>query len=334
MKRFESKVLMLTAQSLPLLETRAPLDGRKPGWLKVRAPGGPNYMRLRRLVREWNLHTVCEEAHCPNIGECWEDATATFMILGDVCTRNCGYCAVTHGRPVWEDREEPERIGRAVADLGLDYVVITSVNRDDLTDGGAAHWAATIRAVRRQAPACRVEALIPDFQGSTASLDDVIAAGPDVLNHNTETVPRLYKTARHGGRYDRTLDLFRHARAVAPALPTKSGIILGLGETTDELIDTLRDLRRVDVDLLTLGQYLRPSPAHLPVAKYYRPEEFAALAAVGRDLGFRHVESGPLVRSSYHAKRQTEGAGTRRAGPQGPGAGPPRHEPASPTPRQ
>jgi lipoic acid synthetase len=289
-----------------LLESAAALGGRKPAWLKVRAPGGPNYLRLRRLMRDWNLHTVCEEAHCPNIGECWEDATATFMILGDVCTRNCGYCAVTHGRPVWEDREEPERIGRAVADLGLDYVVITSVNRDDLADGGAAHWAATIRAVRRAAPRCRVEALVPDFQGNTAALDDVIDAAPHVLNHNTETVPRLYKVARHGGRYDRTLDLFRHARAAAPGLTTKSGLILGLGETTDELVTTLRDLRAVDVDLLTLGQYLRPSPAHLPVVKYYRPEEFAELAAVGRDLGFRHVESGPLVRSSYHAKRQAQ----------------------------
>jgi lipoyl synthase len=297
---------MPTVQSLPLLEPTAPRDGPKPPWLKVRAPGGPNYLRLRRLVRHRNLHTVCEEARCPNIGECWEDATATFMILGDVCTRNCGYCAIAHGRPVWEDREEPERIGRAVADLALDYVVITSVNRDDLADGGAAHWAATIRAVHRAVPACRVEALIPDFQGNAASLDMVIAAGPDVLNHNTETVPRLYRVARHGGRYERTLDLFRHARAIAPGLTTKSGIIVGLGETVDELIGTLRDLRAVDVDLLTLGQYLRPSAAHLPVAKYYRPEEFAELAAVGRELGFRHVESGPLVRSSYHAKRQAQ----------------------------
>ncbi len=296
---------MPTLQSLPLLES-APPDGRKPAWLKVRAPGGPNYLRLRRLVREWNLHTVCEEARCPNIGECWQDATATFMILGDVCTRNCGYCAIAHGRPVWEDREEPERIGQAVAELGLDYVVITSVNRDDLADGGAAHWAATIRAVRRAAPRCRVETLIPDFQGSASALDVVIAARPDVLNHNTETVPRLYSLARHGGRYDRTLGLFRRARAAAPDLTTKSGIIVGLGETVDELISTMRDLRAVDVDLLTLGQYLRPSPAHLPVVKYYRPEEFVELGAVGRELGFRHVESGPLVRSSYHAKKQAQ----------------------------
>jgi lipoic acid synthetase len=306
MKRFELSNQMPTGQSLPMLESPAPAAARKPAWLKVRAPGGPNYLRLRRLVRERNLHTVCEEAHCPNIGECWEDATATFMILGDVCTRNCGYCAVAHGRPVWEDREEPERIGRAVADLALDYVVVTSVNRDDLADGGAAHWAATIRAVRRHAPGCRIETLIPDFQGRHASLDVVIAVAPDVLNHNTETVPRLYPTARHGGRYERVLDLFRHARASAPDLVTKSGIILGLGETADELLATLRDLRAVGVELLTLGQYLRPSPAHLPVAKFYRPEEFDELGAVGRGLGFAHVEAGPLVRSSYHAKRQTE----------------------------
>jgi lipoic acid synthetase len=280
--------------------------GRKPEWLKVRAPGGANYIRLRRLMREWNLHTVCEEAHCPNIGECWEDATATFMILGDVCTRNCGYCAIAHGRPVWEDREEPERIGRAVADLALDHVVITSVNRDDLADGGAAHWAATIRAVRRQAPGCRIEALVPDFQGLPSSLETVIAAAPDIMNHNTETVPRLYPVARHGGRYERTLGLFRHVRATSPSLATKSGLILGLGESVEELTATMRDLRDVDVNILTLGQYLRPSASHLPVEKYYRPDEFSELASIGRSLGFIHVESGPLVRSSYHAKRQAD----------------------------
>jgi len=293
---------------LPVLQPIAVPEGRKPAWLKVRAPGGPNYMRLKSRMREWNLHSVCEEARCPNIGECWEDATATFMILGDVCTRNCGYCAIAHGRPAWEDREEPERIGRAVEALGLEYVVITSVNRDDLADGGAAHWAATIRAVRRQAPACRVEALIPDFQGLASSLAEVIEAAPAILNHNTETVPRLYKVARHGGRYDRTLELFRRARAQAPALPTKSGIILGLGETREELVSTMRDLREVGVSILTLGQYLRPSAAHLPVARYYHPDEFAELGAVGLSLGFAHVESGPLVRSSYHAKRQADAA--------------------------
>ena len=292
--------------SLPLLEAPRPTDSPKPPWLKVRAPGGPNFVRLKGLMRQWNLHSVCEEAHCPNIGECWEDLTATFMILGDVCTRNCGYCAVTHGRPVWEDREEPERVGRAIRELGLEYVVITSVNRDDLADGGAAHFAATVRAVRRHAPGCRVELLIPDFQGNAGALQTVLEAGPDVLNHNTETVPRLYKVARHGGRYERALELFRRARAGAPGRVTKSGIILGLGEERAELLATMRDLRGVNVNVLTLGQYLRPSPRHLPIARYYRPEEFAELAERGRAMGFAHVEAGPLVRSSYHAKRQSE----------------------------
>ena len=292
---------------LPLIETPRPTVSPKPSWLKVRAPGGPRYLRLKGLMKEWNLHSVCEEAHCPNIGECWEDLTATFMILGDVCTRNCGYCAVTHGRPSWEDREEPMRVGCAVAELGLEHVVITSVNRDDLADGGAAHFAATVRAIRREAPGCRVELLIPDFQGSSTALAAVIEAGPDVLNHNTETVPRLYKVARHGGRYERTLELFRRARAVAPRLVTKSGIIVGLGEEYRELLDTMRDLRAADVNVLTLGQYLRPSASHLPVARYYPPEEFVELARIGHAMGFDHVEAGPLVRSSYHAKRQVEG---------------------------
>jgi lipoic acid synthetase len=309
MMRFERKERLLMTRSLPVIQPESLHEGRKPPWLKVRAPGGPNYMRLKHRMREWNLHSVCEEARCPNIGECWEEATATFMILGDVCTRNCGYCAIAHGRPTWEDREEPERLGRAVGELGLEYVVITSVNRDDLADGGAAHWAATIRAVHRHAPRCRVEALIPDFQGSGASLAAVLEARPEVLNHNTETVPSLYKYARHGGRYARVLELFRRARAWAPALPTKSGIILGLGEERDELVATLRDLREVGVSIVTLGQYLRPSAQHLPVARYYHPDEFAELAALGRALGFAHVESGPLVRSSYHAKRQTDAAG-------------------------
>src|SRR5262244_827411 len=266
---------------LPLFESTRPATVPKPAWLKVRAPGGPNYIRLKGLMREWNLHSVCEEAHCPNIGECWEDSTATFMILGDICTRNCGYCAVTHGKPVWEDREEPERVGRAVGELGLEHVVITSVNRDDLADGGAQIFAATVHAIRRFAP--------------------------DILNHNTETVPRLYKVARHGGRYERTLELFRRARRAAPRLPTKSGIILGLGEERAELLDTMRDLRAADVNILTLGQYLRPSTQHLPVARYYSPDEFTELGEAGRALGFAHVESGPLVRSSYHAKRQVDG---------------------------
>ena len=292
---------------LPLLEPTGSPTVPKPAWLKVRAPGGPTYIRLKGLMREWNLHSVCEEAHCPNIGECWEESTATFMILGDVCTRNCGYCAVAHGKPVWEDREEPERVGRAVGELGLEHVVITSVNRDDLADGGAGAFAATVRAIRRSAPACRVELLIPDFQGRADALETVIDAAPDILNHNTETVPRLYKVARHGGRYERTLELFRRARRAAPRLLTKSGIILGLGEGREELLETMRDLRGADVNILTLGQYLRPSAQHLPVARYYTPAEFSELAEAGRAIGFAHVESGPLVRSSYHAKRQVAG---------------------------
>jgi len=288
--------------SLPVIQPQDAATGRKPAWLKVRAPGGANYIRLKRLLREQNLHTVCEEARCPNIGECWQDATATFMILGDVCTRNCGYCAVTHGKPTWEDREEPDRIGRATARMDLAHVVITSVNRDDLADSGAAHWASTIRAVHRHAPACRVEVLVPDFLGLASAIDTV----PHVFNHNTETVPRLYKVARHGGRYERALGIFRHVSGRAPGLVTKSGIIVGLGEVREELLATMRDLREVGVSILTLGQYLRPSPAHLPVTRYYHPDEFAALAEAGRAMGFAHVEAGPLVRSSYHAKTQAD----------------------------
>ena len=294
--------------SLPVIQPNDVAAGRKPAWLKVRAPGGANYIRLKRLLREANLHTVCEEAHCPNIGECWEDATATFMILGDVCTRNCGYCAVTHGKPTWEDREEPERIGRATASMQLAHVVITSVNRDDLADGGAAHWAATIRAVRRLAPSCRIEVLVPDFLGLESSIDTVAEAGPDIFNHNTETVPRLYKVARHGGRYERALGIFRHVGPRHPHLVLKSGIIVGLGEEQDELLATMRDLRDAGVAILTLGQYLRPSPAHLPVARYYHPDEFTALAEAGHAMGFTHVEAGPLVRSSYHARNQADAA--------------------------
>ncbi|MEK6666655.1 MAG: lipoyl synthase [candidate division NC10 bacterium] len=296
--------------SLPLLDTPPHANPRKPDWLKVRAPGGPGYIRLKSLMREWNLHTVCEEAHCPNIGECWEDLTATFMILGDVCTRNCGYCAVAHGRPVWEDREEPERVGRAVRALGLEHVVVTSVNRDDLADGGAAVFAATVRAIRREAPGCQVEVLIPDFQGSAEALQTVLDARPEILNHNVETVPRLYKLARHGGRYERSLELFRRARRAAPDLLTKSGLILGLGEECEELRATMSDLRAADVNILTLGQYLRPSPQHLPIARFYRPDEFRELAEEGKRMGFAHVEAGPLVRSSYHAKRQVAAIGS------------------------
>jgi len=281
-------------------------QGRKPAWLKVRAPGGPNYMRLKALMREQNLHTVCEEARCPNIGECWEDRTATFMILGDVCTRRCGFCAVSHGRPAWEDWGEPDRVGRTVALMGLEHVVVTSVNRDDLADGGSEIFARTIGAIRREAPGCRVEVLIPDFQGSSTALDTVLAARPDVLNHNIETVPRLYREVRPGARYERSLTLFARVRRHDSGPVTKSGIMLGLGETVTEVRTTMTDLLAVGVQLLTLGQYLRPSSQHLPVVRYVPPEEFHDLAAVGEALGFRHVEAGPLVRSSYHAKRQVE----------------------------
>ena len=294
--------------ALPVIQPDAPAEspGRKPAWLKVRAPGGPNYMRLQALMRAERLHTVCEEARCPNIGECWEERTATFMILGDVCTRRCGFCAVSHGLPTWEDWGEPDRVGHTVAQMGLAHVVVTSVNRDDLVDGGAELFARTIRAIRREAPGCRVEVLIPDFQGGRSALETVLEARPDVLNHNIETVPRLYREVRPGSRYRRSLELFARARRHPTRPLTKSGMMLGLGETLDEVRATMADLFGAGVQLLTLGQYLRPSPRHLPVLRYAPPEEFDALAAHGAALGFRHVEAGPLVRSSYHAKRQVD----------------------------
>src|SRR5215510_12583426 len=265
----------------------------KPEWLKVRAPGSPSYLRLKGLMRELNLHTVCEEAQCPNIGECWNHGTATFMILGDVCTRACSYCAVSHGRPSAVDTAEPSRVADAIRTLDLNYVVITSVDRDDLDDGGASVFADTIRATRARLPECRIEVLIPDFQGREAALRTVLDATPDVLNHNTETVPRLYKMARSGGRYRRTLELLERSRRYAPAIPTKTGIMVGLGEEFDEIVQTLRDLRGVDCQVLTVGQYLRPSAAHAPMTRYYHPDEFAELKQIALDLGFVHVESGP-----------------------------------------
>jgi lipoic acid synthetase len=286
-----------------------PLPERKPPWLKVRAPGGPNYLRLKGMMRELGLHTVCEEAHCPNVGECWEHGTATFMILGDVCTRNCAYCAVSHGRPPTYDVKEPARVAEAAARLRLRHAVITSVDRDDLPDFGASIFAETIRQIRAQVPGCSVEVLVPDFQGSEASIRTVLGARPEIYNHNTETVPRLYKRCRPGGRYERVMKIFRLAKEIAPDIPTKSGIILGMGETIEEVVVTMRDLRAVDVDILTVGQYLRPSERHHPLDRYYRPEEFAHLYRVGMELGFRHVESGPLVRSSYHAWEQVQAAG-------------------------
>ncbi|MEO7192993.1 MAG: lipoyl synthase [Vicinamibacterales bacterium] len=283
----------------------------KPDWLKVRAPGSPNYLRLRGLMRDLKLHTVCEEAHCPNIGECWHHGTATFMIMGDVCTRACGYCNVTHGAPGALDPHEADNLAEAVDTMALSYVVVTSVDRDDLPDSGAGAFAATVRAIKAKRPECRVEVLIPDFRGSEQALQTVIDAAPDVLNHNTETVPRLYRLARPGGRYARALELLDRARRMSPGTPTKTGIMVGLGETWDEVVQVLRDLREVDCKILTIGQYLRPSLAHLPMERYYTPEEFGRLKQIALDLGFGHVESGPLVRSSYHAHEQADSFAAR-----------------------
>ncbi len=273
----------------------------KPEWLKVRAPGSENYLRLRGIMRDLNLHTVCEEARCPNIGECWHHGTATFMIMGDVCTRACGYCNVTHGAPLRLDPHEPEKLAQAVDAMALAYVVVTSVDRDDLDDFGAGVFASTVRAIKARRPECRVEVLIPDFQGQEAPLLAVLESRPDVLNHNIETVPRLYRAARPGGRYTRALELLDRARRSAPTIPTKTGLMVGLGETTEEVVEVLRDLRKVDTQILTIGQYLRPTLAHLPMTRYYTPDEFREFKRIAIELGFGHVESGPLVRSSYHA---------------------------------
>ena len=286
-----------------------PLPERKPSWLKVRAPGGSNYSRLKHLMRELDLHTVCEEAHCPNVGECWEHGTATFMILGDVCTRNCAYCAVAHGRPPKYDPAEPSRVAEAVAQMRLQHAVITSVDRDDLPDFGAWAFAETIREIHARVPDCSVEVLVPDFQGNEDSIRTVLEAEPEIYNHNTETVPRLYKRCRPGGRYARVMRIFRYAKQLAPRIPTKTGIILGMGETNEEVIATMHDLREMDVDILTLGQYLRPSASHIALDRYVTPDEFRGLRDIGLSLGFRHVESGPLVRSSYHAWEQVQAAG-------------------------
>ena len=283
---------------------QAPLRPRLPEWLKTRAPGSPGYIRLKNLVRERELHTVCEEAHCPNIGECWGRGTATFMILGDICTRRCHYCAVTTGRPVGIDLHEPARLAETVATMGLDYCVITSVNRDDLPDGGAFIFAACIKRLREKTPGCRVEVLIPDFGGSWTALAKVVEQRPDALNHNIESVPRVFPRVRPRGDYQLSLDLLAKARELDPAIVTKSGIIAGMGETFDEIVETMSDLRKVDCDLLTIGQYLRPSAKHIPIDRFYTPDEFARLGQIGREMGFKHVASGPLVRSSYHADEQ------------------------------
>jgi lipoic acid synthetase len=280
----------------------------KPEWLKVRAPGSENYLRLRGIMRDLKLNTVCEDAHCPNIGECWHHGTATFMILGDICTRACTYCAVAHGKPATLDIDEPRRVGEAVEKMGLKYAVITSVDRDDLADGGAAIYAETIRDIKRRLPDCRVEVLIPDFKGEESSLRTVLDARPDVLNHNTETVPRLYRAVRSGGKYSRLLELLDRSRTYAPDIPTKTGMMMGLGEERDEVIEVFRDLREVGVAILTLGQYLRPSEKHAVMTRYYHPDEFRELKRIALGMGFVHVEAGPLVRSSYHAHEQADAA--------------------------
>ena len=288
------------AQPMPVLP--------RPDWLRVRFPTGPNYIELKNVMRGRSLHTVCEEAHCPNIGECWEHRTATFMILGRVCTRACRFCAVTTGLPVGVDGDEPDRVAQAVEELGLRHVVVTSVARDDLPDGGAGIFAETIRAIRRRLPTCSVEVLIPDFEGSAESLRVLMAARPDILNHNVETVERLQRRVRAKAFYARSLEVLRRAKELVPGALTKSGMMLGLGETREEIGDTLRDLRAVDCDIVTIGQYLRPSDYHLPIVRYVSPAEFAEIKAEGMALGFKHVESGPLVRSSYHAHEQVQRA--------------------------
>jgi lipoyl synthase len=278
----------------------------KPSWLRAKAPAGENFHQLKKLARGLGLHTVCESAQCPNIGECWNHRTATFMLLGDICTRRCGFCAVPKGRPLAIDLDEPRRVAEAVATLGLKHAVITSVNRDDDNLGGARIFAETIREVRRVAPECRVEVLIPDFQGLDEALRIVLGAKPNVLNHNTESVPRLYRAVRSGARYERTLRLLENAKQFSPGMVTKSGVMVGLGESMTELVDVFRDLAERRVDILTVGQYLRPSRDHLPIARFYTPQEFQYLKDEALRLGFRHVESGPLVRSSYHAHEQAD----------------------------
>jgi len=297
--------------TLPATAPEKPLRLQRPEWLKVRANTSGEYEEVRRMMRRLSLVTVCEEARCPNIHECWaRERTATFMLMGDICTRHCGFCAVGKGKPGALDPQEPERVAEAAAELSLSHAVVTSVNRDDLTDGGAAHFAATIRAIRRRLPGCTVEVLIPDFRGDARALETVLAEEPEVLNHNTETVPRLYKRVRPDARYEQSLELLARAdarrRRTGSATKTKSGLMAGLGETLDELLATLSDLRAAGCDIATVGQYLQPYEKRLPVERYYTPEEFDRIRVAGEAMGFLRVESGPLVRSSYHARRALE----------------------------
>ena len=295
---------MKSANKTGATRPRKKSSERKPPWLKVQTPGGSDYVSVKRVVRDLQLNTVCEEARCPNLGECWGHRTATFIILGDVCTRNCAYCAVAHGAPPEYDEQEPERLATAAVRMDLRHVVITSVNRDDLPDGGAEIFARCVREIHTRLPETTVEVLVPDFAGSDAALEVVLAAKPDILNHNLETVERLYAIARPGGRYQRALRLLRVAKASHPEQLTKSGLMCGMGEEWDELLSALRALRNADVDILTVGQYLRPSASHIAVGRFYTPDEFAQLEELGQEMGFRHVEAGPLVRSSYHAWEQ------------------------------
>jgi lipoic acid synthetase len=304
---------MGASSQLVQIELRPLLRTPKPEWLRAQAPVGDNFHNLKKLARGLGLHTVCESAQCPNIGECWNHKTATFMLLGDICTRRCGFCAVPKGRPEPIDWEEPRRVAEAVAQLGLKHAVVTSVNRDDDNTGSARIFAQTIREIRALTPECRVEVLIPDFQGRESSLRMVLDAEPDVLNHNTETVPRLYRAVRSGARYERTLALLEKAKKISPGMVTKSGVMVGLGESTEELVEVFRDLGARGVDILTVGQYLRPSKDHLPIARFYPPEEFRYLRNQALAFGFRHVESGPLVRSSYHAHEHADAARSPRA---------------------
>jgi len=295
---------MAAGSQLVQIDIAPPQRGPKPEWLKARAPMGDNYHDLKKLARSLDLHTVCESAQCPNIGECWNHKTATFMLLGNLCTRRCGFCAVPKGKPEPIDIDEPRRVAEAVAKLGLKFAVVTSVNRDDDNFGGARIFADTIRQIKDRVPDCSVEVLIPDFQGIDECLQIVLDAKPNVLNHNTESVPRLYKAVRSGARYERTLRLLENVKKLSPGTVSKTGVMVGIGETTDELLEVFRDLAGRKVDILTIGQYLRPSKDHLPMTRYYTPDEFKMLKDEAMKLGFRHVESGALVRSSYHAHEQ------------------------------
>ena len=289
------------AKLKPVLLSIEPVVPVRPRWLRAPAPVGQNYRELKELISDLKLHTVCESAACPNVGECWNRRTATFMILGNVCTRRCGFCAVQKGGPLPVDYDEPRRVAEAVAIMGLKYAVVTSVNRDDRKDGGAELFKMTIEAIRERVPGCKVEVLVPDFQGSHDAMKIVMDSKPDVLNHNTETVPRLYRQVRLGARYERSLEMLRYAKELSPATPVKSGLMLGLGELIEEVLQVMRDLHAHNVDILTLGQYMRPSPKHLPIVRYVAPSEFDELRQAGKEMGFSHVEAGPLVRSSYHA---------------------------------